>query len=263
MPTSTSQRPVSSATARIYITGVAHAHACRGLTLPTSSYRLLKQTLTGAERSGITTALLTRIPISVTDIQAAAIHVPRNYNGVLCLAAMYVASCGVLRISEFLGQVGKEQQRAPRIKHFQRAASPLPHYILTVYVHKTDQRGRGTEVVISQVAAVEAITNLLACHPKRLDPDAFLFTFHDGALMSQRYFLSQAKLILGRTGLDVSRLSGHSFRRGGATALHQSGAQDSMIKTQGRWNSDAFQRYVVPSRLSVVHANSLTCSPAI
>jgi hypothetical protein len=263
MPTCSTQRPISSATARIYITGVAHTHARMGLTLQTSSFRLLKQSLTGAERSGITSPRPTRIPISVTDVQAAASHVPRNYNGVLCFAAMYVATCGLLRISEFLGQVGKEQERAPRIKHFQFVASPLPHYILTIYIHKTDQRGRGTEIVIAQATAVEAITNLLSCHPRRLDPDAFLFTFQDGVLMSQRYFLSQAKLILGGTGLDTSRLSGHSFRRGGATALHQSGAQDSMIKTQGRWNSDAFQRYIVPSRPSVIRANSLTNAPAI
>jgi integrase len=263
MPTITTQRPVSSATARIYITGVAHTHSCMGLTLQTSSFRLLKQSLTGAERSGITSSRPTRIPITVTDVQSAANHVPRNYNGVLCLAAMYVAACGLLRISELLGQVGKAQERAPRIKHFQLVLIPLPHYIFTLYIHKTDQRGRGTEIVIAQAAAVEAITNLISCHPRHSNPDAFLFTFQDGILMSQRYFLSQTKLILGGSGFDISRISGHSFRRGGATALHQSGAQDSMIKTQGRWNSDVFQRYILPSRHSIIHANMLTSSPAI
>jgi hypothetical protein len=261
-PTISTQRPVSSATARIYITGVAHTHSCMGLTLPIPSFRLLKQALTGAERSGTTSPRPTRIPITVTDVQSAAKHAPRNYNGVLCLAAMYVAACGLLRISELLGQIGKEKDRAPRIKQFQLVTLPLPHYIFTIYVHKTDQRGRGTEIVIAQAAAIEAITNLISCHPRRSNPDAFLFTFLDGSLMSQRYFLSQTKLILGRSGFDISRISGHSFRRGGATALHQSGAQDSIIKAQGRWNSEVFQRYILPSRRSIIHANILTSSPA-
>src|SRR6202165_2981387 len=37
---------------------------------------------------------------------------------------------------------------------------------------------------------------------------------------------------------------GHSFRRGGATSLARVGVADSVIKTIGRWKSQAYQLYV-------------------
>jgi hypothetical protein len=42
---------------------------------------------------------------------------------------------------------------------------------------------------------------------------------------------------------DASRYAGHSFRRGGATALKVAGVADSDIKRQGRWSSDAYRAY--------------------
>ena len=45
-------------------------------------------------------------------------------------------------------------------------------------------------------------------------------------------------------GIDVSRYSGHSFRRGGATALAKAGVPDSAIQLHGRWKSNAFLRYI-------------------
>jgi hypothetical protein len=37
---------------------------------------------------------------------------------------------------------------------------------------------------------------------------------------------------------------GHSFRKGGATSLHEAGHPDSLIKMIGRWSSFAFATYI-------------------
>lgn len=42
---------------------------------------------------------------------------------------------------------------------------------------------------------------------------------------------------------DPTEYAGHSFRRGGATAMKLAGVSDSTIQRHGRWKSDAFLRY--------------------
>lgn len=43
--------------------------------------------------------------------------------------------------------------------------------------------------------------------------------------------------------VDPSRYAGHSFRRGGATALLMAGVEEAVIKRHGRWKSEAVRCY--------------------
>lgn len=45
------------------------------------------------------------------------------------------------------------------------------------------------------------------------------------------------------TGARPAEYGTHSLRSGGATALFDAGAEDNLIKQQGRWKSDCFQVY--------------------
>ncbi|EGZ20185.1 hypothetical protein PHYSODRAFT_491167 [Phytophthora sojae] len=45
------------------------------------------------------------------------------------------------------------------------------------------------------------------------------------------------------TGTDPTRISCHSLRCGGATALLSAGVDSTLVMLHGRWRSDAFQRY--------------------
>jgi integrase len=51
---------------------------------------------------------------------------------------------------------------------------------------------------------------------------------------------------------DASRYAGHSFRRGGATAMHIAGHPLAVIKKHGRWASDAVLDYLDDANLSEV-----------
>ncbi|CAC5385337.1 unnamed protein product [Mytilus coruscus] len=52
------------------------------------------------------------------------------------------------------------------------------------------------------------------------------------------------KNIIEKIGLDPTRYSSHSFRRGGATWAFQCGVSSELIQLQGDWKSDAFKLYL-------------------
>lgn len=61
---------------------------------------------------------------------------------------------------------------------------------------------------------------------------------------------------VGRIGLDARDFSGHSLRRGGATAAAAAGVADHLIKLHGRWRSDAYLSYIHPRRAELLLVSS-------
>jgi hypothetical protein len=45
-------------------------------------------------------------------------------------------------------------------------------------------------------------------------------------------------------GENPTQFGTHSYRIGGATALFAAGADETVIRTMGRWSSDIYQLYV-------------------
>ena len=268
-PTTPSRRTVSAATARLYIAGVYHAQEMLGIRVDGSKFRVLAQTLRGAEKQApsLRPPRPTRVPITIRDITDAAVHLPRTYTGIMCVAAMYVAVGAALRISELLGQMGvspsNADSRALRLSQLRELPSPHPHFVLTIFAHKTDQRGQGTEIVIGHPQAVDHIRMFLASHPKPSDGDArgpLLFVFPDGIPLSSRYLLLVIRPAFASIGIDPRGISGHSFRKGGATGLANAGVDDSLVRAHGRWKSNAYLRYIVPSRSSLINATRKSTS---
>lgn len=65
--------------------------------------------------------------------------------------------------------------------------------------------------------------------------------------MSTSAFVSRVKLYVRLIHLDPEDFSGHSFRRGGASAAAAAGVPDRLIQIQGRWISDCYKRYIEES----------------
>ena len=57
-------------------------------------------------------------------------------------------------------------------------------------------------------------------------------------------FTVKLRNTLKLAGINPENYSGHSFRRGGATFAMRSGLPFPLIKYQGGWASDAFERYL-------------------
>lgn len=60
-------------------------------------------------------------------------------------------------------------------------------------------------------------------------------------------FTNKLRSCLTSCGLQANLYSGHSFRRGGASFALECGLPVELIKLQGDWNSNAYERYLSPS----------------
>lgn len=65
--------------------------------------------------------------------------------------------------------------------------------------------------------------------------------------MTHIVFQNYLRGCLQKLGIDPSLYSGHSLRRGGASFALQCGLSAELIKLQGDWSSNAYQRYLNPS----------------
>jgi hypothetical protein len=60
--------------------------------------------------------------------------------------------------------------------------------------------------------------------------------------MVKKSFLDRCSDVFRSVGL--ASIHGHSFRIGGATEHLRRGLSVNLLKIQGRWKSDAFERYI-------------------
>jgi hypothetical protein len=92
--------------------------------------------------------------------------------------------------------------------------------------------------------ATSAITRHLQA--SRLPQEALLCEYVDEThnqrnILDKQTFLSMCNELWHAQG--ITRITGHSFRIGGTTALLRSGVNPDIVKKMGRWSSDAYLRY--------------------
>ena len=70
------------------------------------------------------------------------------------------------------------------------------------------------------------------------------FSYTVKSFVTYKGFTNRLKSLLSSSGLSPNLYSGHSFRRGGATFLHQVGGSILQIQAAGDWSSQCFTRYL-------------------
>ena len=115
---------------------------------------------------------------------------------------------------------------------------------LWIKCSKTDPFRQGCFIYLGQgrpplcpVAASLAYLNLRGPEPGPL------FRYANGSPLSRQQLSTSLQSILRSAGVS-GQYSGHSFRIGAATTAAQRGIPDHLIKTLGRWSSDAYQTYI-------------------
>jgi integrase len=128
---------------------------------------------------------------------------------------------------------------------------------ITIVSSKTSQHPVTVSIasrgdILCPSSAYDSLLRAIESHHLPADPDTPLFVSRlddsaqrvepttDAELVSRLRFYIGAAL----PGSDPSRYAGHSFRRGGATAMLLAGVQPSVIQRHGRWRSDTWRQYI-------------------
>lgn len=120
-------------------------------------------------------------------------------------------------------------------------------YIITLRASKTDPFRRGHSITLTPTATstcpVAALGKYLALSAN-IPPDAPLFQFSDGRLLTRQEVTASIRTLLASSDIQPHLFSSHSFRIGAATTAAAAGIPDWLIQTLGRWSSQCYQTYI-------------------
>ena len=127
---------------------------------------------------------------------------------------------------------------------------------------KTDQLARGVKVYIGKTNDDPCPVTALMCYLKlRGSNQGPLFQWKSGSPLTRGKFVDEVRSALNSLGIDAAKFSGHSFQIGAASTAAAAGVEDSLIRTLGRWKSDAYLLYVhiPPAHLAFISSALSHC----
>ena len=123
---------------------------------------------------------------------------------------------------------------------------------------KSDQLGKGVDVFIGHTSnplcPVSAVLSYIMVRGTAAGP---FFQSSTGTPLTKSYFISEVRQALEAVGLPYKDFAGHSFRIGAATTAAKAGLEDSVIRTLGRWNSNAFLVYIRTPREQLARVSTI------
>jgi hypothetical protein len=123
------------------------------------------------------------------------------------------------------------------------------HAVLQLKSSKTDPGRLGVSIMLFAnnlpVCPYRALEQYIKLRQVQgaLHSDPLLVT-DTGSALTRNTFISALRHTLSLTGVEPSLYSGHSFRSGASTSGAKAGLEVYMLKTLGRWSSDAYLRYI-------------------
>ena len=233
-----------------YLAGVRHLLIAAGEAAPNrQEWPRLQLVLRGIKRSqaGLVPQRR-RLPITISlmvKIQAELALLPETYAATMLWAACCMAFFGFMRCGEF---TVANRTSDPPIKSTDVALDSHTNPSLArawLRKAKCDPFGKGVCIYLGKsgttVCPVAAIVNYLVARPREVGP---LFVWADGSPLTRDCFVGRIRSILSRVVPNSSDYAGHSFRIGAATSAAVAGIPDNLIKTLGRWQSEAYMLYI-------------------
>ena len=167
-------------------------------------------------------------------------------------AALATAFLGMLRAGEFTSPNGKvDEDRTIMVSDLVDLTSKRMVLMMAPCKNMNHLKGKTCPLVIGAggvfIDAVAEVRNRLRVDP--VTPGAELTTplFRDPATNSALrydYVNKLVKQLMHAIGEREGDFSSHSLRIGGATAHFTAGANETVIRTMGRWSSDIYRLYV-------------------
>jgi hypothetical protein len=241
---------------RNYLHGIATTQLELGYTNPLTQSPLVWRMFKAVKRIQGQKVVRKRLPITVSILSQINSLIDTKNELDLCMrAAMWLGTCGLLRAGEFVKKPTTKYSLKLQHLTFHDANHNIldPHHlhgVIPVYMSlkldqsKTDPFRKGTNVIISNPQAIEYMLAYLHRRNQRLSRLP-LFVGNDGQALTASALVKFTQSLIGQANIpDAHLFLGHSFRKGGATSLHEAGHPDSLIKIMGRWASFAFATYI-------------------
>lgn len=260
---------------RVYMHAIATTQVELGYPSPLLQSPLVWRMFKSIKRLQGQPTVRTRLPITVAilaRIDEAMDKHKMNDPVHLCMrAAMWLGTTGLLRAGEFTRKLGGTP--APQLQHLtfhteRGTEAPInsvdngtnkPAYMsLKLIASKTDPFRHGTSVVVSHPRAIKHMLTYLRQRNQTL-ARLPLLCGTDGQPLSASALVQFTQQMISVAQIPNAHLFlGHSFRKGGATSLHEAGHPDSLIKAMGRWASFAFATYIqTPLTMLIAAGRSL------
>ena len=242
-------KKLSSSTMTSYVSAIGYFHRIKGFKDPTTQ-PVVQKMLAAANklnprqdpRLPITLIILKRL------VEALPSTVSNPYHRSLFRAMYVVAFFGLMRV----GEITKSPTGivALTLKQLSMTATQA---ILTISHFKHNVSLKPLDIVLpkqndSNICPVHLLHEYLLVRGNRPGP---LFCFVDGASIPRDFFIKYLKSSLNFCGLDTRRYQSHSFRIGGASLYAELGLSDSQLRLLGRWNSNAFLKYIRLARIQL------------
>jgi hypothetical protein len=166
-------------------------------------------------------------------------------------AALAMALQGLLRSAEYTSKLGKVDKYTIMRSDVRELRSERMIVMMHPGKNMHHLGGKTCPLLVGgggeYVDAVAEVMNLLAVDPIPEEAAAYTPLFRDPATNTPlRYDAVNAciKRLMQAVGEPEAGFSTHSLRIGGATALFAAGANETVIRTMGRWSSDLHRLYV-------------------
>ena len=169
-------------------------------------------------------------------------------------AALAVALQGLLRSAEYACDSGVKFQSSKHLTRGDIAECSADRLVLMMLPCKNMRHltGKTCPLVIGAggeyVDAVHEVRNMLAVDPVDRSLASVTPLFRDPVSnepLRTNHLRDLIRRLMGAVGEpDPSQFGTHSLRIGGATALFAAGADETVIRTMGRWSSDCYRLYV-------------------
>ena len=229
-----------------HTSSIGYLHRLTGLANPVSA-TIIQKLLAGVTK--ISPPSPPRLPITIGILVALIEGVDQvivhHYHKALIKAMLTVGFFGLMRI----GELTKSKDNQVPLNYSQ--VTFLPTYVSISITHfKHNQKLLPVEIPIQyqsfpQICPVRNLTYYLSLRGYHEGP---LFAFPTLAPIPRQFFAKHLSRLISFTGFQGDRYKSHSLRIGGASYYASLGYTDSQLRLLGRWDSNAFIRYIRSAR---------------
>ena len=245
------QHKYAARTISTYLSAISYVHKMLSLPDPTQSF-VIQKIVDGAHR--LTPSVDTRLPITIDVLNKLLSSldsvISSNYD-LKCFKALYLfafsafARIGELIITDENNLDTVIQLSDVNVQYINTKPEKI-HVCFRSFKHNNGKNPKSISFSHGD-AIMSAVITLIDYLHVRISSSGPLFCRQNGQPLKRTLFDSILHKNISFCGLDSSKYKGHSFRLGAATYAAEKGLTDAQIRSMGRWNSNAFQKYIRPN----------------